>query len=139
MFSWQGKQFEFRPNQSGKIVYRRKKRELHTEENQQSIRRDEMDLGSFIFAENITIINKYLIGTPRFPFAHPRRIIVIAVMNRLEKEFENISNKTMTKLWYDYGIANAILITPCNDDRDVSSFKMFNINFIFLMCFSIVR
>lgn len=116
-FSWQGDKFEMRPNQS-QINYRRK-RNILTQDKSIPFRKDETELGALILADNISIIDKYLTGTPRQPFASPRTLYVIALAQSNERRFTDISEKVMTKLWIEYGIADAILITPCYGSQQV--------------------
>lgn len=76
--------------------------------------------GVFIIVENVTIIDDYLYGSPRMPFRANRRIFVIAVTKPEQRNFDRRVRKMLRRLWQDYAVADVILITPCNDDPEVS-------------------
>lgn len=124
-FTWQGDRFERRPNQSTKVIYsRRRRRKRETIEYNRDWTNhhvDGIDLGVLVFVEKISIIDEYLIGSPRTPFHFSRQMFVIAITNANEIDFEENAMNVLKKLWIDYGIGNVILITPCNGDPEVSS------------------
>lgn len=125
-FTWQGERFDQRPMQTTKIVYNRKKRDTdhnHTSKpapnENWSLRGDELHFGALVLVEKISIIDKYLIGPPRPPFQFSRHMFVIVITNPNEPHFEEVSATFLRKLWLNYGIANAILITPCAGGSEV--------------------
>lgn len=144
MFSWQGIEFPKRPNEHDQVTYRQKR---NTKQKKKSLSVVEKQLmfdsfskptvtpeeGVFIVAENVTIIDDYLYGSPRMPFRANRRIFVIAITQPEEWHFEKRVRKMLRRLWQDYAVADAILITPCSDDPEVGmriSFgKSSNFNF----------
>lgn len=78
---------------------------------------NEPELGVFLFAKSINIIDKYLTGAPRDPFYVPRSNFIIVISNELDNtDWQLIAGNVMEKLWKDYGILNSILITTCNPD-----------------------
>lgn len=78
-FDWKGQKFELRLTE--KLM--RSKRQIETTDkprnNLKKQRRDEPEQGAFVFAQKIDVINKYLYGTPRRPFQHPRKYFIIIV------------------------------------------------------------
>lgn len=125
-FTWQGGRFDRRPMQTIKIVYNRKKRNAAHNNGSKSasnenwsLRGDEIDFGALVLVENISILDKYLVGPSRPPFQFPRHMYVIVITNSNEPHFEEESATFLRKLWLDYGIANAILITPCAGGSEV--------------------
>lgn len=129
-FTWLGERFEKRPTQSDKILYTRRKRDVTDEIDEDSMTfGDEIDLGVLVLAEKISTINEYLTGPPRTPFHFPRQKFVIVITNADEPQFTTITSNVLKKLWQDYGIASAILITPCNND--VNIFVYFRLKFKF--------
>lgn len=128
-FTWQGERFDRRPMQTIKIVYNRKKRNAAHKNRSKSasnenwsLRGDEIYFGALVLVENISILDKYLVGPSRTPFQFPRRMYVIVITNSNEPHFETESATFLRKLWLDYGIANAILITPCAGGSEVYHF-----------------
>lgn len=128
-FTWQGEHFDRRPMQTTKIVYNRKKRnaahntgsKIGSHKNW-SLRGDEIYFGALVLVENISVLDKYLVGPPRTPFQFPRHMFVIVITNSNESHFDEESATFLKKLWLDYGIANAILITPCTGGSEVYYF-----------------
>lgn len=127
MFSWQGEQFEKRPNQKSQIAYRRKRSlrvtdylEAFSDSNFTSKPTLVPEDGVFVIAESIAVLNEYLVGSPRDPFRVNRRIFIIVITNTTEPEFDKLAKKFLARLWRVYGVADAILITPCNNDKEVS-------------------
>lgn len=125
-FTWHGERFVRRPMQTTKIVYNRKKRmtahnhvsKFSSNENW-SLRGNEINFGVLILVKNISILNNYLVGPPRTPFQFPRHMFIIVITNLYEPQFEEETATFLRKLWLDYGIANAILITPCAGGSEV--------------------
>lgn len=76
-------------------------------------------MGALIIADKISVIDRYLKGPARRPFLHPRSLYVIVILDTFEPHFQEKSQNVMVKLWHDYGIADAILITPCNGNPEV--------------------
>lgn len=121
--------------QTTKIVYNRKKRNtLHNNGSKfasnknWSLRGDEIYFGALVLVENISILDKYLVGPARTPFQFPRHMFIIVITNSNEPHFEEASATFLRKLWLNYGIANAILITPCPGESEVCYFHK---NYIF--------
>lgn len=118
MFSWQGGLFEYRENQTRHEPHRQKRHILNYGDPV-PIRKDEPNLSAFIITEKISTIDKYLVGSARRPFRFPRRLYIISIMSNKEPKFNETSEKVLKKLWLDYGISNAILMTPCNGSSEV--------------------
>lgn len=118
-FTWEGKPFEMRSNQSATVYARRKRSVEHTDGPQFSVRTEETETGALIIANRISVISRYLKGPARRPFLLPRSLYVIVILDTFESDFVSKSQGVMVKLWKDYGIADAILITPCNGNLEV--------------------
>lgn len=118
-FTWEGKPFEVRPNQSETVYTRRKRAFEKTEASHVSSRKEETEMGALIIAKSISVVSRYLGGPARRPFLYPRSLYVIAILDAIESNFGEKSEGAMVKLWKDYGIADAILITPCNGNSKV--------------------
>lgn len=129
MFSWQGDLFPKRQNQHDEVTRqkrssRKKKPPMLTYElNMPKLFTTTSDApkeGVFVIVENASIIQDYLYGSPRKPFRTNRRPFVIAVTKPDERSFMRKIRKLLRHLWQDYAVADAILITPCNNDPEVS-------------------
>lgn len=118
-FTWEGKPFAMRPNQSQTMYTRRKRSTQHADGSHLSVRNEETEIGALIMADRISAISRYLKGPARRPFLNPRSVYVIAILDTFESTFETKSQNVMVKLWKDYAIADAILITPCNGNPKV--------------------
>lgn len=118
-FTWEGKPFDMRPNQSETVYTRRKRSVQRNDGPQLSVRTEETESGALIIANRISVISRYLKGPARRPFFHPRSLYVIVILDTFESDFVRKSQSVMVKLWKDYGIADAILITPCNGNLEV--------------------
>lgn len=118
MFSWQGEEFSYRKNQPQHSPHREKRQILNYKE-QIPVRKDEPNLGALIMAERISTVDKYLVGSARRPFRFPRRLHIISIMKNIESNFNETSEKVLKKLWLDYGISNAIIMTPCVGSSEV--------------------
>lgn len=136
-FTWDGKPFEKRTNQS-KTVYTRRKRNVQPIDGTvSSVRGEETETGSLIIADKISVISRYLKGPARRPFLWPRNLYVIIIHNALESNFQQKTENVMIKLWKDYGIADAILMMPCNGNSNVRDFVVFfycDVNLSFFLC-----
>lgn len=126
-FSWQGGNFELRKDETRHTSIRNRRANtldyrLPNEHrfSDQPIREDEIELAAFVMVEKITVLNDYLTGTARKPFLSPRRSYILAIFKVDERDFRTIADIVLEKLWRDYGIANAVLMTPCNKSPDVS-------------------
>lgn len=75
-FDWRGQKFELRVTEK---LMRSKRQIENTEKKRKQRRLDEPEQGALVFAHKIDIINKYLTGTPRRPFQHPRKYFIILV------------------------------------------------------------
>lgn len=120
-FTWEGRVFEHRENQSEVRHTRRKRSDDHVMVNgaYASNRKEDTELGAIIIVDRISILTRYLKGPARRPFLRPRSLYVIAVLDSFEASFQRRTENVMLKLWRDYGIADAILITPCNGNMEV--------------------
>lgn len=118
-FTWEGKPFDVRPNQSETVYTRRKRGVQKTEGSHVSSRKEETEMGALIIANSVSVVSRYLEGPARRPFLYPRSLYVIAILDAFEMNFERKSEHMMVKLWKDYGIADTILITPCNGNPKV--------------------
>lgn len=123
-FSWQGVEFPKRQNQHPEMFYGKKLcRNLSLDgikddgSKPSSVKKE----GVLVLAEHISLIDKYLTGSPRHPFQYPRQIFIVAITNATEPHFRKNANKMLQKLWEQYGIADAILITPCDGDPEVQN------------------
>lgn len=119
-FSWQGEKFKKRPGEKSVLVYRNKRSADEKPSQFWCKRNDKPEAGVFVIAARISIINKYLMGSSRGPFRIPRQIFIIAITNTSEPDFAANSEVVLEKLWRDYGIGNAIIITPCQGDLEVN-------------------
>lgn len=117
-FSWQGEKFVRRPGEKSHILYR-KKRDLDSSRHSWSQPKHKTDERNFVIAENIRIIDEYLVGSPRRPFRFPTHVFVIAITSANEPHFDSICMNVLEKLWNNYGIGNIIIITPCQGDPEV--------------------
>lgn len=131
MFSWQGEEFPKRTNQHDEVAAREKRSSKRKTKSQSVIDKLLMsdfftkatvtpEEGVFVIAENVTIIDDYLYGSPRIPFRGNRRIFAIAITKPEERNFDKRVKKLLKRLWEDYGVADVILITPCNNDPEVN-------------------
>lgn len=118
-FTWEGQPFDIRPNQSDTAFTRRKRSVVHPDDAHLSVRKEETDMGTLIIADRISVINRYLKGPARRPFIHPRSLYVILISDAMESTCGKESQNVMVKLWKHYGIADAILITPCSESPKV--------------------
>lgn len=64
---------------------------------------------------DITVLSKYLTGSPRRPFRSPRKFFILAVTN-VTPGWQETGSWLLEKLWKCYGIANAILAFPYAND-----------------------
>lgn len=117
-FSWDGKRFPIRPGEKSKIVYRRK-RNIH----QNSIHglKNAMlsKAGIFVNVQKVSVIDEYLIGSPRSPFKYPRRLFLINIISTQEPNFDDLTKKLLEKLWIDYALGNVAIITACPNEPEV--------------------
>lgn len=120
-FSWDGKQFEKRPGQSHKVVYRRKRsNDMSSRKPKNSNTSTELSrAGTIVFVQNIITMDKYLTGSPRAPFKFPRGLFMIIILSTNEPEFDELAEKLLEKLWNQYFIGNLAIITPCDRERNV--------------------
>lgn len=129
MFSWQGAEFPKRVNEHDQFAFRQKRSSKH-KKKLSAVEKQLMfdsfskatvapEEGVFVIAENVSIIDEYLYGSPRMPFRANRRIFVIAITKPEDWDFEKRVRKMLRRLWQDYAVADVILITPCNDDPEV--------------------
>lgn len=122
-FSWQGEEFSKRQKQHPEIFYG--KNLCKNNASLVGIKEDGLKPslvkmeGVLVLAEHVSLIDKYLTGSPRHPFQYARQIFLIAITNATEPHFRKNAKKMLQKLWEHYGIADAMLITPCNDDPEV--------------------
>lgn len=132
MFSWQGDEFPKRTHQHNEVSLRRKRSSKQRTKQSQSVI-DKMlmsdyftnptvapEEGVFVIAENVTIIDDYLYGSPRMPFRANRRIFVIAITKPEKRNFDKRVKQLLRRLWQEYALADVLLITPCNNDPEVS-------------------
>lgn len=126
MFSWQGDEFPKRPNQHDEVLVRQKRSSNQKKAKSPSSKADQFTKAMvapedavFVIAENVSIIDDYLYGSPRMPFRVNRRIFVIAVTKPEERNFDKRVKKLLKRLWQDYAVGDVILITPCNNDPEV--------------------
>lgn len=149
MFSWKGERFPKRPNQNPRIVYRRKRSlfrmtdllDIVPDANLNSKFLLVPEEGVLVIAESVAILDEYLQGSPRDPFRRNRRIFIIVVTNASEPDFDIHAEMLLAKLWHVYAIADAILITPCKNDPEVSLTRRYSSNYltnkycsIFMIC-----
>lgn len=121
MFSWQGEKFSYRQNQSRPTHQsHRKKRQILESESHVPVRKDEPTLGAFVMTDYISTIDDFLVGSARKPFWFPRRLYIISIMTKPDVSFYEKTERVLEKLWIDYGISNAIIITPCAGSPKVS-------------------
>lgn len=134
MFSWQGELFKKRPNQHLRTDFRQKRSlyrmpgilnflanatfEGDSESKPTLIPED----GVFVIVKSVAILDEYLQGSSRDPFRVNRRIFVIVVTKASESDFDERVKQLLGKLWRDYGVADAILITPCSGSQEVKIF-----------------
>lgn len=131
MFSWQGEIFKKRLSQRSRID--RQKRGLYrmpgvldflsnaTFENDPESKPTLVpEDGVFVIVESVAVLDEYLQGSARDPFRINRRIFVIVVTNASESDFDERVKQLLGKLWRDYGVADAILISPCSGDPEVN-------------------
>lgn len=120
-FSWDGKQFEKRPGQSRKVVYRRKRsNDMSPRKPKNSNTSTELSrAGTIVFVSNIITLDKYLTGSPRSPFKFPRGLFMIILLSTNEPDFDELAEKLLEKLWNQYFIGNVAIITPCDRERKV--------------------
>lgn len=146
-FSWQGEKFELRKDQTNHISFRNRRAiftmdhllpENHSPDDHLPIREDETELAAFVMAERISVLNEYLTGTARKPFLFARRLYILTVFKSDERDFKKLAEEVLEKLWKDYGIANAILMTPCKGSQDVS-LKLPSDTFINDMCIIVIN
>lgn len=78
-----------------------------------------IDSGVFIIAENIFSIDKILYLLPKYLADVKRRKTIVAITNTSDLQFDSLTIDILTKFWEQIGIANLILITPCNQDSEV--------------------
>lgn len=112
-FTWEGGKFQTRPNQSA-TAYTRRKRKIQPINSMRPTQKEEYGVGALVVANQIFTIEKYLRGPARRPFLSPRKLYVLVILDIFQPDFGNVSENVMVKLWKDYGIADALLITPCN-------------------------
>lgn len=120
-FSWQGEKFVRRPGEKSHIVYR-KRRDLDSPRLTWSRPKYKTEERNFVIAENIRIIDEYLVGSPRRPFRFPTHVFIIAITSANEPHFDSICMNVLEKLWNNYGIGNIIIITPCQGDPEVCNY-----------------
>lgn len=113
-FNWRGEKFKLKPNSIINM-----ETELD-EDNFNLFRTDSTKSGSLIIIEQISLLDKYLEGPAKKPFKNPRSNYLIAIRKVYETDYKAICEKVLEKLWNDYGIANAILFSPCAIQNDVS-------------------
>lgn len=119
-FSWSGREYQKRPKENSQLVYRRKrnvKADFSFMENHAEVTK----AGAFVTVQKISIIDEYLVGSPRSPFKFPRRLIMINILTAEEPNFDDLSKKLLEKLWTDYGIGNVAIITVCSNQPQVLS------------------
>lgn len=107
-YSWRGEKFPDRLQQ-----HQRQKRSI----NKMMYRKDEPELGALVFAENIAILQNYLIGYSRSPFNNPRKNMVI-VLYQLDEDWKIEVALFLEKLWKDYAISKVVLIAPCEANTE---------------------
>lgn len=118
LYNWQGERFPRRPNQTTNILHRRKR--VSTDHHEAIINQmANTDTSALVLIENIETIDKYLIGSPRRPFDFARFPLVIVIENASNDQFEEQCEAILRKLWYWYGIGNAILIAPFERSSNV--------------------
>lgn len=116
-FSWDGKRHEIRPLEKRKIIYRRKRSVSSKSELKNSLLPKD---GIFINVQKISVIDEYLVGSPRTPFEFPRRLFMINIMNTQESNFDDLTRKLLEKLWNDYALGNVVIVTLCSNEPEVS-------------------
>lgn len=125
-FSWDGKRHELRPLEKRKIIYRRKRSVSSKSELKNALLpKDEI----FINVQKISVIDEYLVGSPRIPFEFPRRLFMINIMNTEESNFDDLTRKLLEKLWNDYALGNVVIVTLCSNKPEVSR-KQYYLHFI---------
>lgn len=134
MYSWQGNEFPKRQNQHDEVILHqyndviRQKRSTRQKPPSITDKLMMADLiatvvpeeGVFIIVENINTIDDYLYGSPRMPFRANRRIFVIAITKPEKRNFDKRVKQLLRRLWQEYALADVLLITPCNNDPEVS-------------------
>lgn len=131
MFSWQGEEFPKRTNQHDEVTVRQKRSSAKKTKSKSAIDKILMsdsftkttvtpEEGVFVIAENVTIIDDYLYGSPRMPFRINRRIFVIAITKPEERNFDKRVKQLLKRLWQNYAVADVLLITPCKNDPEVN-------------------
>lgn len=114
IFNWHGERFKLKANQTVNMTI-----ELDMEKYD-AITADSTKGGSVIIVDQIAVLDKYLNGPAKKPFQNPRWNYVIVIHKIVESDYKNLYEKLLKKLWIDYGIANAILLSPCVSRNDVS-------------------
>lgn len=129
MFSWQGVKFPKRANQHDEVTVRRKRDAKSTTKSTPSANKLSMaesflcpEDGVLVIVENVTILDKFLFGSPRTPFRSNHRIFIIVITQPEERNFGERVNELLERLWGDYAVADLLLMTPCNNDSEVNSF-----------------
>lgn len=84
-----------------------------------NILKSHTESGVFIIAENIFSIDKILFLLPQYLADVKRRKTIITITNTTDLQFDSQTINILKKFWEQIGIANIILITPCNQDSEV--------------------
>lgn len=100
-FTWEGRVFEHRENQS-EVRHTRRKRSaddhVMMDTAYASNRKEDTELGAIIIVDRISILTRYLKGPARRPFLRPRSLYVIAVLDSFEASFQRRTENVMLKL-----------------------------------------
>lgn len=137
-FSWQGDLITRRSDENASLLYYRNKLSLQKKAGSgRWSQRDKSAKGICVIADRISIIVDYLVGSPRPPFKDPRKMYIIVVRSTAEPNFNRLVPKVLEKMWKDYGIAHAIVITPC--ESEVGFFGINTKKYTNFECFQVVR
>lgn len=90
-------------------------------------REDSPMFGSLIIAENIRLIDDYLIGQPRRPFKYTRANFIIIIYNNSDANtvWDVNAARILTRLWKIYSVLNVIIISACKSN---------DVNWIIYLC-----
>lgn len=81
-------------------------------------RRDEPELGALVYTTSASMLQEYIVRTPRRTFANPAGNFVIILMRPLVEDLSTIVvARIMEQLWRYYRMLNALLILSCDSQE----------------------
>lgn len=130
LYSWSGEIFKSREGQINKTLTYDGIEAAHPGQTL----KEASSASVVVIVQNIDILlDNYLVGSPRPPFHSTRMIFNIFLLEKIERTNEKV-RMALNKLWRDYGIIIAVLVSTCDDTVSFLNYIL-RLSHIFLLFF----